>query len=235
MRADKLPFIDRQEIYLNMSLSAYFGPTPVKVAIPMIERAYQLVGGSLVSEAELRNARTGLLGMLGLVDESRAEARRANDLWDEVGGAGVTARQPLGEAEYYLGRFDLAEEIYREQAEQLTALGESGVNSTIRGQLALSLCYQAKFDEAEAQATMSRELAAEDDLASQASWRLAQAQVLSHREDFVAALALADEAVSIFGATDYISGQGEAHEVRGGILLAASGAPEAREAFAERS
>lgn len=163
------------------------------------------------------------------------EARRANDLWDEVGDAGVrvTARQPLGEAEYYLGRFDLADEIFREQAEQLTALGETGVNSTVRGLLALSLCYQAKFDEAEVQATMSRELAAEDDLASQASWRLAQAQVLSHREDFVAALALADEAVTIYGGTDYISGHGEAHEIRGGILLAARRAPEAREAFAE--
>jgi class 3 adenylate cyclase/tetratricopeptide (TPR) repeat protein len=230
-----LPFIDRQEICINIFMAGYFGPTPAETAIPMIEQTFELVGGSLVSEALLCNARAGLLAMRGLAEESRAEARRANDLWEEVGDAGleVTSRQPLGEAECYLGQFDAAEEIFRTQAEQLTALGETGVNSTTSGLLALTLCYQAKFDEAEVHATMSCELAAEDDFASQAFWRMAQAQVLSSRRDFVSALALADEAVAINDATDYISSQGEAHEIRGAILQAAGRVPESREAFAQ--
>jgi predicted negative regulator of RcsB-dependent stress response len=62
---------------------------------------------------------------------------------------------------------------------------------------------------------------------------MARAQVLSYRKDFDAALVLTDEAVAIIGATDYLNWQGEAHEIRGVILLAADRVPEAREAFIE--
>jgi predicted negative regulator of RcsB-dependent stress response len=183
----------------------------------------------------LSNVRTGLLAMRGLVEESRAESFRADELWDEVGDAGLrlTDRQPVGEAERFLGHPDVAEGIFRAAAEQLTALGETGFNSTYTGLLALSLCDQAKFDEAEVHATRSRELAAEDDFASQAAWRMAQAQVLSYRRDVDAALTLADEAIEITGGTDYINWQGEGYETRGIILLAAGRVPEAREAFGE--
>jgi predicted negative regulator of RcsB-dependent stress response len=118
-------------------------------------------------------------------------------------------------------------------AESYTASGETGFNSTISGLLALSLCDQAKFDEAEVQAARSRSLAAEDDFASQAASRMAQAQVLLDRGDVDAALVLADEAVAINGATDYLNWQGESYEIRAAILLAAGRVPEARAAFAD--
>ncbi len=101
------------------------------------------------------------------------------------------------------------------------------------GLLALSLCDQAKFDEAEVIAAASRGFSAEDDFASQAAWRMAQAQVLSARNDPAGALSLADEAVAIMGTSDYLNWQGEAHEVRGIVLLAAGRSPEARAAFSE--
>ena len=62
---------------------------------------------------------------------------------------------------------------------------------------------------------------------------MAQAQVLSYRGDVDAALALADEAVAINGATDYLNWQGEGYEIQGVTLLAAGRVPEATEAFAE--
>jgi tetratricopeptide (TPR) repeat protein len=139
--------------------------------------------------------------------------------------------QPMGEAQRFLGRADAAEEIFRTIAEHYSTSGETGFNSTISGLLALSLCDQAKFDEAEIHASKCRELSAPDDIASQAAWRMAQAQILSHRQDFDAALELADEAVAIIGATDYLDWQGEACEIRAGILLGAGRAPEAREGF----
>ena len=233
--AAELPFIERHQITMNISMSCYFGPTPADAAILMVEQAHELVAESLISQARLSTVRTGLLAMRGLAEESRAESSRADELWDEVGNAGLRLMesQPVGEAERFLGRPDVAEGVFRAAAEQLTALGETGFNSTYSGLLALSLCDQARFDEAEVHATRSRELAAEDDFASQAAWRTAQAQVLSYRGDVGAALTLADEAIAIDGGTDYINWQGESFEVRGNILLTAGRMPEARDAFGE--
>jgi class 3 adenylate cyclase/predicted negative regulator of RcsB-dependent stress response len=233
--AEALPFIDRREIITNVSVACYFGPTPAEAALRMVDQVHDLVPGSLVTQAIRFTTRTGLLAMRGLAEESRAASIRADELWAEVGAPGMrlAMRQPVGEAERYLGRSDVAEATFREMAEEYTTSGETGFNSTISGLLALSLCDQAKFDEAEVHAARSRSLAAEDDVASQAASRMAQAQVLLERGHVGAALALADEAVAIMAATDYLDWQGEAHEIRGTVLLAAGRVPEAREAIAE--
>ena len=227
------PFIDRREIVMNIALSVYFGPTPADEAILMLEQAHELVAGSVVMQAMRSNQRTALLAMRGAAEESDAERHRAEELWDEVGDAGVRLGmgQPMGESQRFLGRPDVAEGLFRAMAEYYSASGETGFNSTVSGLLALTLCDQARFDEAEIHASSSRELAAEDDFASQAVWRMARAQVLSFRKDFDAAMVLADEAVAIISVTDYLNWQGEAHEIRGVILLAADRVPEAREAF----
>jgi class 3 adenylate cyclase/predicted negative regulator of RcsB-dependent stress response len=229
------PFIDRREIITNVYQACYFGPTPADAAILMVDQVHELAAGSLVMEAFRFTALAGLLAMRGLADESRAASLRADDRWDEVGAPAMrlAMRQPVGEAERFLGRPDVAEAIFREMAESYTASGETGFNSTISGLLALSLCDQAKFDEAEVQAARSRSLAAEDDFASQAASRMAQAQVLLDRGDVDAALVLADEAVAINGATDYLNWQGESYEIRGTILLAAGRVPKARAAIAD--
>ena len=173
--------------------------------------------------------------MQGRAEESRAESRRADELWAETGKPELFLpfKQAAGEAERFLGRPEAAEAIFRASTERLTAMGETGFNSTHLGLLALSLCDQAKFDEAEVIAAASRGFSAEDDFASQAAWRMAQAQVLSARNDPAGALSLADEAVAIMGTSDYLNWQGEAHEVRGIVLLAAGRSPEARAAFSE--
>ena len=77
----------------------------------------------------------------------------------------------------------------------------------------------------------SREFSAEDDFASQAAWRMAQARVLSHRGEHDEALRLADEAVGINEATDYLTWQAESDEVRGMVLAAAGRMEEAQEAY----
>jgi predicted negative regulator of RcsB-dependent stress response len=97
--------------------------------------------------------------------------------------------------------------------------------------LASVLCDLERFDEAETNARRSRELSAEDDFASQAAWRIAQARVLSHRGEYDEAIALADEAVAINETTDYLTWQGESDEVRGMVLTAAGRTHEALEAY----
>ena len=93
------------------------------------------------------------------------------------------------------------------------------------------LCDLERFDEAEANVNRSRELSAEDDFASQAAWRMAQARVLSHRGEHEEAVALADEAVAINQTTDYLTWQAESDEVRGMVLANAGRLEEARAAF----
>jgi predicted negative regulator of RcsB-dependent stress response len=115
--------------------------------------------------------------------------------------------------------------------EAYDSIGETGFNSTISAVLALTFCDLERYEEAERFAAKSRELSAEDDFASQASWRLARARVLADRGEFEDSLRLADEAVAINERTDYISWQGDAHEVRGSILEAAARGDDAREAY----
>jgi len=151
----------------------------------------------------------------------------------EIGlpGALTNTYQGRGEAERFLGHLDRAEQQFRAGVEQWDALGETGFNSTMTALLASVLCDLGRFDEAETNARRSRELSADDDFASQAAWRMAQARVLSHRGEQDQALALADEAVAINETTDYLTWQAEGDEVRGSILAAAGRTDEAAEAF----
>ncbi len=233
--AHGLPFPQRREITTNLAIPCYFGLTPAQDALRLVEEAHELVSGSLISQAKLATSRAGLLAMMGLESESRAEARHANELWDEVASPGqrVTSYQLLGEAERVLGRVDAAEQLFRRGVEELTARGETGFNSTMTALLALALCDGGSFDEAEEYVSKSRQLAAEDDFATQSAWRLALARILSDRGEHSAAVALAEEAAAMVDATDYIAWQGDAHEVRGSALLAAGLRDEARAALAE--
>src|SRR4029453_4527944 len=100
---------------------------------------------------------------------------------------------------------ELAERGFRLGVERFDAVGETGFNSTMTALLAEGLCDPQRFDEGEANVHRSRELSAEDDFASQAAWRMAQARVLSHRGEHDEAVALADEAVAINQTTDSLS------------------------------
>ena len=59
------------------------------------------------------------------------------------------------------------------------------------------------------------------------------ARILSYRGTHGTALELAEEGVLIADPTDYIAWQGEAHEIRGGVLLAAGRRDEAKAALRE--
>jgi tetratricopeptide (TPR) repeat protein len=171
--------------------------------------------------------------MHGREEEFRVEQERVDRLMDEIGLPEVLTNtyQGRGEAERFLGHLDRAEQQFRAGVEQWDALGETGFNSTMTALLASVLCDLERFDEAEANARRSRELSAEDDFASQAAWRIAQARVLSHRGEHDEAIALADEAVAINETTDYLTWQGESDEVRGIVLTAAGRTDEALEAY----
>jgi class 3 adenylate cyclase/tetratricopeptide (TPR) repeat protein len=225
----------RQEIAAEINTAAYFGTLPLNEAFVAMERADEIVGDSLSGEAMNLRTKAGLLGMAGHFDEAWVSAERSAQQYAELGVPmrHISGIQMIAETERLAGRFEEAERLFRESHEAFDEAGETGYNSTVTGLLALTVCDLGRFDEAEEFAEKSRTLAAEDDFASQAVWRMAKARVLAQRGEFEEALTLADEAVAINGRTDYLVWQGDSHEVRGLVLEAAGRGDDARAAYAE--
>jgi tetratricopeptide (TPR) repeat protein len=234
-RAQDLPSRLRRDIGVLLNVSAYFGPTPVHDAFRYTEIARSLRADTALSEVTFGFGRVGLLAMDGSREEAEAQIERSTRLLDEIGSEefAVTRAQSVGEAYRLLGQPDRAEEHFRRGVAIFDRLGETGFNSTMTALLALSLCDQGRFDEAEPFVARSRGLGAEDDFATQVAWRMGDALVRSHRADHDGAIALADQAVAIIEDTDYLAWQGDVHEVRGIVLDNAGRREEAERAFEE--
>jgi tetratricopeptide (TPR) repeat protein len=234
-RAQAMSRRDRQEIANQIATSAYFGALPVEDVLQALERSGDLRGDSFSGEAHDLRVRAGLLGMAGRFDEADEAIDRSDHMYEELGvpTRRVAASQIVGEVYLLGGRLDQAEGIFREMHDTYEAMGETGFNSTICSLLGHTLCDQGRFDEAEGFAARSRELASEDDFASQSDWRLVRARVLTERGVFDEALTLADEAVAILDATDYLDWQGKGYEVRGRVLEAAGRGDDARAAYGD--
>jgi tetratricopeptide (TPR) repeat protein len=235
VRASAMRRRDRFWIATTLSIAAYFGPIPVDDALAVVERAAVLRGETPTGEAQAMRVTAALLGMAGRFEEGHELLARADTLFEELGvsRAIVATNQGAGEMFRLEGRLDEAEALFREMHEAYEAIGEKAFNSTICAVLALTLCDLGRFDEAEEFVERSRGMAAEDDFASQAEWRIAKARILSDRGAHDEALALTDEAIGIADATDYLVWQGECYEVRGMVLAAAARRDEARAAYAE--
>jgi class 3 adenylate cyclase/tetratricopeptide (TPR) repeat protein len=225
----------RHEISGQLGISAYFGAIPVEEGFALIEQARLLEGGSPSAEAGLLRMTAGLLGMAGRFDEVHDVVARADAVLAEIGipRAVIASNQATAETMRLEGRLEDAEQLLREMSAAYDSIGEAGFNSTILALLANTLCDLLRYDEAEPLASRSRELSADDDFASQSSWRMAQARVLADRGAFEDALRLADEAVEISERTDYLVWQGDGHEVRGQVLEAAGRGEDAGAAFEE--
>lgn len=233
--AEHRPANVRRMIAMNLAAPLYFGPTPAEVALEELEDMRSLVWMSPVGEARLIEMRSAILAMLGREEESDRAVAEGRRLMEEIKGAGQlpTEHQFLGEAHRFLGRPEQAEATFRAGRERWTELGETGFNSTITALHALALCDLERFDEAEPAAMEARRLSAEDDTASQTSWRLAMARVCSSRGEHERAIGLVEEAVEINARTDYTAWIGEGHEVRGDVMLAAGRPRDAVAAYRE--
>jgi tetratricopeptide (TPR) repeat protein len=127
------------------------------------------------------------------IRESEALAERfGSDLW-------ITASYEFGgEIETMAGDHEAAEQSFRKEYEIHQRLGDEAHGSTTAAFLALALCRLGRFDEADELATIARTTGAEDDLATQASARSAQALVRSARGEHDEARRLAREAVDMY-------------------------------------
>ena len=168
-----------------------------------------------LDEAAAEVGREGLFGHMMLVHRSSCAAMTgdldtARRLSDEAialaGRMGVgffvaASCEFRGDFELQAGDAAAAEQAYRRQYETLDTAGDEGHKSTAAADLARALYQLDRLDEAETFARMALEIAAEDDLVSQASGRCARALVHAARGEHDDAIRSAREAVAIFGDT----------------------------------
>ena len=226
---------DVREVQLQLSTCVYFGPLPVEVPLEVVQRAGQLQKESLASEALALRATGGLLNMAGRFEEAGAALDRSLQLFGELGDP-VRGAIALADRRRSLSP---PREVRRGGAPVPGDDRDPRRGRRDRVQLdgqrapALALCDLERYDEAGANASRCRDMAAEDDFASQAAWRMARAWVLAHRGEFDDALRLASEAIGINDRTDYPNWQGDGWEVRGIVLEAAGRGEDARAAYEE--
>jgi class 3 adenylate cyclase/tetratricopeptide (TPR) repeat protein len=145
--------------------------------------------------------------------------------------ARASARMTVAFACLYTGEPRRTEEELRISNEALARIGEKGFLSTVSALLALALCAEGRYEEAEPFATESEEIGADDDRTTQAAWRAARAQILAARGEADAAIAVGREAVALVDSTDMTSDRTTAHVGLGLTFTTLGRHDEAREAF----
>ena len=153
-----------------------------------------------------------LRAMQGDFGEARRLVGRARGTLEEIGGTLMAASTSLDSyaVEWLAGDLEAAERDLRRDYEALAALKETYLMPTVAGCLARMLCLQGRFDEADEFARVAAEVAAADDISSQALWRTARAQVLAKAGDADSGVVLAGQAVELLRATDFLVTLGDA-------------------------
>jgi ATP/maltotriose-dependent transcriptional regulator MalT len=202
------------------AMAALYGPTHVREAIEHCER-------TLADTADNRKVQafvTLLMAPLHAMSGDLVTARRLyGDAWStfqEIGATLYAARTSLQSAivEILGGNLLAAERELRRDYEKLDQMGERYLRPTVAATLALVLSFQGRIGEAAAFERVAEEVAAEDDVESQALWRMAKAMILAASGKSAAADEAARAAVELLRQTDALVQIADALFVRARVL-----------------
>jgi tetratricopeptide (TPR) repeat protein len=146
--------------------------------------------------------------MRGDFELARTLAARARAILVDLGTSVLAAStsQEASQIEMLAGDPVSAERDLRRDYEALAVLGEKYLLSTVAGDLAQAVYAQGRFGEALEQSRVAEELAAPDDVTSQAFWRSVRAKVYARQGRREEALHLAEEAVELLRRTEDLVG-----------------------------
>ena len=217
------------------AVAALYGPTPVPEAIAHCEEIVSQADGDHRSEGLVLSLLSRLEAMRGDFERARSLSGEARKTLAELGRSVVAFSTSLDSSgiEMLAGDPARAEQDLRRDHAALTELGEKYLLSTVAGELSRALYAQERYEEAEEFARRAEELAAEDDVTSQALWRSGQAKVLARRGELDTALSLAWEAVERMRSTDALVIEADALVDLAEVLRVAGQAAEARMTLAE--
>ncbi len=186
--------------------AAIFGPTPVSEAVERCQGVLERVTGDRQSEGVLNALLASLLAMRGEFDRARELSRLGRAQLEEL-GLDMEIASVANEAwrvEMFAGDAEAAERELRTAYDILTRAGEKYFLSTVAGLLAQTLYVLERYAEMEPLGLLTRELATEDDVSTQALWRCVQGKLLAREGSFEAAEALVLDALAILEPTDHV-------------------------------
>ena len=186
--------------------AALFGPTPVEEGIELSEGMVEVVSGDRQSEGILLALLGSQLAMRGEFERARELTRRGREMLEEL-GIGVEVASVALEAwrvEMLAGDVETAEHELRRGYDLLQAVGEKYFLSTVAGLLGQTLFALGRHDEVEPLGQLARELAADDDIDTQALWRCVLGKVLTREGSGGEGEALVREAIEILEPTDAV-------------------------------
>jgi tetratricopeptide (TPR) repeat protein len=223
----------RQErrAWSNYAQVALHGPVPVDEAAQRIEQMLERLSGDRGSEAAIRGALARLHAMRGDFDRAREQYLASRAAFEELGRTVTAASTSLDAApvELLAGNAELAADLLLADYNSLGAMGERYVLSTVAGFLSQVSYQLGRMDAAETYSLVCRELAADDDVASQTLWRGTRAKLLASRGLTEEGTLLAREAVSLAADTEAPIMQAETRLELAATLTIAGSAAEARQ------
>ena len=210
------------QILTYLANAIFWGPTPASEGLSRVEEIQARAQGHRIVEANVLCYLAGFMAMEGRAGEARALYVRARAIFEELGhSSGLAAHRLLsGLVELLLGDPHAAELELRTGCEQLEAMGETGILSSLVAFLAEALLLQNRLDEALHYTEVSEQASSADDVASNSSWRATRGKLLARRGEWAAADVLAREAVALAETTDHLNLQGDALRALGDVQRA---------------
>jgi tetratricopeptide (TPR) repeat protein len=230
---------EQNEILKYLIAVQLWGPTPVPEAFDRIDRIRHGFDQPSL-DVFATQVLSALHAMAARFDLSRALADQCLGAGREFGSwfLDASAAVHLSYAAQVAGDLPEAERILRRGIAALERIGEKGFLSSMASSLAEVLVDQDRVEEAERYVEMARASSVEDDLSTQASWRVVRARILARRGEHQEARRLVEEGTAMWDTSDYLDARGNAwlaaSEVRrlaGDVRGAAEAAQAALELF----
>jgi class 3 adenylate cyclase/tetratricopeptide (TPR) repeat protein len=210
------------------------GPTPVDAAIDRAQSFLRESEGDRLLTASILSSLAVLLAMRGEFGEARAQWARAQTLWDELGMVQHRALAAIDAStiELLAGDAEAAERELRTGYRMFEEIGDVHLRPTVAAFLAAVLAQEGRSVDAAEFAQFAESHAWEDDIVTQAMWRVASAQVKAAAAQAAEAELLAREAVELAAPTDFPDLQAMTLLALARVLRQA-GSPEAASVAAE--
>jgi tetratricopeptide (TPR) repeat protein len=183
---------------------AVLGPSPVAEAIERCEQMVEQVSGDRHSEGILLSLLASLVAMQGSFERARELAAHSRAALEELGVGTEVSAIEAWRVEMLAGDLEAAEHELRHAYEVLVEMGERFLLSTVAGLLGQTLYELGRYEEIEPLARLSRELATDDDVDTQALWRCVQGKQLGQLGAFDDAERLVREAIELLEPTDAV-------------------------------
>ena len=197
---------------LSVHIGDVWGPLEVGQGLAMCEDVIARAHGNRALEADVRASQAVLVAMRGEFDRARKLYTEGKAIIDELGRPVTSAFAVQGGwyVEMLARDFGRAEELTRAEVERLVDADSLALLDITGDMLALALCAQGRFEEADGLARRTEggnyHL---DDINAQTVWRRVRARNLSARGEHREAIRFARDAEVFFAGTDALIDHGE--------------------------